>query len=90
MVPHLVPTYAGPGYYTRTHLLCLHALRIFRTSMAVYKKEKMSREDPTFTNRTKTPGNIPLSFCLEKKTNELIAQFLTFFWRWIQCRDQRD
>ena len=43
----------------------------------------------TYTNRTETPGITRPSFWLEKKTTELIAQFLSFLWRWIQCRDQR-
>ena len=90
MVPHLAPICAGPGYYLRTHLLCLDFLMIFSTSTPVYKKEDNQRGRSTFTNRTETPGNTLPSFWLEKKTTDLTAQFPVFLLRWIQCRDQRD
>ena len=79
MVPHLAPICAGPGYYLRTHLLCLHCLMIFSTSTPVYKKNNQQGRS-TFTNRTETPGNTPPSFWLEKKQLTSLPNFLCSSW----------
>ena len=44
MAPQLAQICAGRGYYMRTHLLCLHGLMIFSTSLPVYKKENHEQE----------------------------------------------
>ena len=92
-VPHLVTICTALGYYLRTHLLQLHGLRIFSTSLPVCKNKNKNNEwgKYAFTNRTETPGNTPPpSFSLKKISAELIAIFIAFLLRCSQFRDQRD